>query len=560
VLLALSFPFPSIGIFAWIGIVPLLFALKNSSGKSAFINGIICGFTFFLITIYWIQVFGYVAWFLLALALSLWTGIFAAGTRWLILNCSSLGQVFMIPLLWSIVEYSRSAGPWGFGWANLGSTVANNHIASIASFAGEIGLSYVIALVNVLFFILADSLLNEIIAKKYARPNANIPGNSTKNIPRISIAAISILVLLFISAFASCSENKTVSANSEKLHGKTRNEYLDDNTGSKTISVSMIQPNIPQYVKLNSANNSAIKKIYKEMTLKAITQSKEDAPDMIVWPESVILEYANNDQDYYKGITDTIADHGASFLYGTLTRVGTDTIFNNAVFIDANKKTQVYHKIHLVPFGEYVPARKLVESVNSMAKLVVDKTAGSSYSVFDFQSKHALKHGLEYEQGRNLSNSKQNIRNGQYTKGKFSSIICFESADSALVGRMVRNGARLIIVLTNDGWFGDTAALEQHFRIGRIRAIEYGVPLIQASNTGVSGAIASDGTVLNKALSNKRVILNEKIGFAPKPSFYTSIEPWMPIMLILLFISGLVAFTGNHRASRRANKSYAFLE
>jgi apolipoprotein N-acyltransferase len=560
VLLALSFPFPSVGFFAWVGIIPLLFALKHGSGKAAFFNGVIFGFTFFLITIYWIQVFGYVAWFLLALVLSLWTGIFAVGTHWFILNFSSPGQVFMIPLLWSIVEYGRSVGRWGFGWANLGSTVANNHVASIASFAGEIGLSYVIVLVNVLFFILAGGLCSEIIVKKSARSNANFSRNTPKNIPRISIAVISILVLLSVSVFASFSEDKSVSASSEipynKAFNKTRDGILDADTRSKTISVSMIQPNIPQYVKLNSANNDAIKKIYKEMTLKALAQSKEDPPDVIIWPESVIVEYANCDQEFYKGITDTIVGSGASFLYGTLSHGGTDTIFNNAVFTDINKKTLVYHKIHLVPFGEYVPARNLVESINDMAGLVADKTAGSSYNVFDFQSKHAI----NFEQGRNLSNSKQNIRNGQYTEGKFSSIICFESADSVLVGKMVRNGARLIIVLTNDGWFGDTAALEQHFRIGRIRAIEYGVPLIQASNTGVSGVIDSDGTVLNKALSNKRIILRGKVGFALKPSFYASIEPWMPVVLILLFISGIAAFTGNHRRNRRANKTHAFLE
>jgi apolipoprotein N-acyltransferase len=344
--------------------------LKSTSGKLAFVNGILFGFTFFAITIYWIQVFGYVAWFLLALVLSLWMGVFAAVTRWIIHNFGSTGQALMTPLLWSIVEYGRSLGPWGFGWANLGSTVDNAFIASIASFVGETGLSYVIVLVNVLLFILSYDLYKEIIAEKNTRSNVNI----SKNIPRISMIAVSMLVLLLFSVSASVSASFSKSRTPE------------------SISVSLIQPNIPQYVKINSANNDTVKKTYKEMTLKALACPDKDVPDMIIWPESVIVEYANNDQEFYNGIADVITDKGASFLYGALSYNGADNIYNNAVFVGPSGKPQTYQKIHLVPFGEYVPARKLVESVNNMAGLVADKTAGSNYRVFNIRREYERKY------------------------------------------------------------------------------------------------------------------------------------------------------------------------
>jgi apolipoprotein N-acyltransferase len=219
------------------------------------------------------------------------------------------------------------------------------------------------------------------------------------------------------------------------------------------------------------------------------------------------------------------ASRNTALLYGTLSRDKRNVIHNNAVFSDANRNVRSYQKMHLVPFGEYVPMRRLIERVNGKAKLVVDKTSGTNFAVFDFNN-------------TDNDNASSNSKSGQkyVANGKFSSIICFESADSALVGNMVRKGARMIFVLTNDGWFGDSAALPQHYRISRMRAIEYGVPVIQAANTGVSGIIDKHGqTVLNTA-TNRRTIIKSRVSFSRNPSKYTSLGPWIPYLFCLIFI------------------------
>ncbi len=195
---------------------------------------------------------------------------------------------------------------------------------------------------------------------------------------------------------------------------------------------------------------------------------------------------------------------------GGLNHVNGD-IYNSAFYINAQGVCQEYRKIHLVPFGEYMPMRSVVERLNDMAKLVRDIKPGSSYKVF---------------------NTPKDTRG---LTGKFSTIICFESSDSALVGKMVRNGARMIVVITNDAWFGDTAAIMQHFRITRMRAVEYGIPIIQAANTGVSGIIGSSGKVILRTGVEKQQLLYGTAAFAAKPSFFARFG-YLIIYLYLAFL------------------------
>lgn len=477
-LLAVPFVYPSTGVMAWFALVPLFFAIKGGRLKDSLISGAIFGAVFFSVLLYWIQIFGYIAWLSLSLVLSIWMILFALGTRLVMENYTPTAQLVLVPALWATCELGRSLGPWGFAWGYIGLNVDNIYILRIASYFGELGIGFLIVLVNLLLFYIAADI---------------------ENGKRRAIVFGLVLLILLLSV-------PVIDVLKNDLTKKTAREEL---------KVAIIQPNIAQSLKADLSNNEKIKAIYLSMTKQAI----KFKPDLIVWPESVFASMVNEEQEYLSKITDMISSTNAELIFGGISMDVQGKTYNNAIYIDGQGKYWSYQKIHLVPFGEYMPFRPFVEMINSMAKFVEDRTPGKEYRVFNMAKDSRL-------------------------LGRFSTVICFESSDSRLVGRMVQNGARMIVVITNDGWFGKTAALEQHFRITRMRAAEYGVPVIQAANTGVSGIIESNGRVSIRAHKNKQAILVRQIAFSKRPSFYSRfgylITYLFPAMLLVGVLAGVL--------------------
>jgi apolipoprotein N-acyltransferase len=519
-LLAFTFPDYSVNTLAWFALVPFLVAqylsmikrstsdrsgIYSNSNSSTYLKlaayGFLFGFIFCVLLLSWIRVFGYISWISLAVALSVFYAVFGAGTQMIMRNFNAPGRFVMIPVFWMLLEYLRSNGAWGFGWGNIGSTVENTHILSIASYVGEIGLGGVVVSFNVLLFEASKALFVRI---------------KTTNV-RAAIIVITIIVIFTGIQYMDESDRD----NAKEEH----------NSPGYEISITVIQPNIPQSLKVSGKYNETIKSIYADMTGQALSDSTGYMPDLLVWPESVLVSYAADEKPFYGAMKEYVNRAGSSFLFGTIDKDNKDKIYNNAVFAAPGKQEQSYQKIHLVPFGEFMPMRGAVEKVNKMAKLVTDKSPGDNYSVFNL-SPNPNTHKVD---------SKRSIRKSGYDEVGFSSIICFESADSALVGKLVSEGARMIVVLTNDGWFKDPAALEQHFRISRMRAVEYGVPVVQVANTGVTGFIDKNGRVTKKTAIKKRSILRGTVEPAVRPAVFAVFRPWLPYLLGAVFAIGIAS-------------------
>ncbi|MBE0447729.1 MAG: apolipoprotein N-acyltransferase [Actinobacteria bacterium] len=470
ILLALSFPYPSIGILAWVGIIPLLFAIKRSDFKITPVLGLVSGVIFFSILLYWILIFGFMAWVALSLFLSLSFILFTSGA-WVAMQAyRSTAQLLIIPSLWATCEYIRSLGPLGFAWGNIGSAVNNPYLLWIASYTGEIGLGFVIVLVNlVLFQILGTGDMRE----------------------RMRFAVTGILVLMLAVV--------VWPAIGMLVHDLGKGS-------SKVINVALVQPNIEQRVKLDTSNNGLIKARYLVMTREAL-RSK---PNLVIWPENIFVSFMSDEKKFIEETKRILNPTKTSLVFGGIDDIE-GNIYNNAFYLNQEGTLQSYRKIHLVPFGEYVPVRGLVEQLNSMAKLVIDYTPGDDYKVFD-----------------------------THHNGTFSTVICFESSDSRLVRRMVRNGARMLIVITNDGWFGKTAAAEQHFQISRMRAVEYGIPVIQAANTGISGIVSRSGEVKARTKLNEKRVLYGSIAFASEPSFFARFGYMMPYFYVIIILAAIL--------------------
>lgn len=249
-------------------------------------------------------------------------------------------------------------------------------------------------------------------------------------------------------------------------HGAYHDRPLSENP--RIVRVALTQGNIPQSVKWEAVAREKILEIYQKLT----ELSSYDQPDIIIWPEAAYPGYFNRDYEQIR-ILELVRKIGVPVLVGSPHWGGDDRAFNSAYLIGADGDVkQRYDKIRLVPFGEYVPLGPLLAWLKPMAETlgVSDFSAGKDFTVFQ-------------------------TMNGEVS---FSSLICFEDTFPVLAREFTRRGADFLAVITNDAWFGPTSAGYQHEQASIFRAIENGVPVVRAANTGVSSFISARGQVLSR--------------------------------------------------------------
>lgn len=232
--------------------------------------------------------------------------------------------------------------------------------------------------------------------------------------------------------------------------------------------ISLIQGNIPQDLKWEYTVREQIMQIYSKLTELA----SFDQPDLIIWPEASYPGYFNQDTDAEK-LRQLFKKLNVPAVIGAPHLAEQNRAYNSAYLVDAegNIKSR-YDKQHLVPFGEYVPLKIVFGWLEPLAYSlgVSDFTAGQGSVIFKTPNDELA----------------------------FSILICFEDIFPALARRSVDQGAEFLGVITNDAWFGPTSAAEQHLQASVFRAIENGVPVVRAANTGVSAFIDSRGRVLER--------------------------------------------------------------
>jgi apolipoprotein N-acyltransferase len=241
---------------------------------------------------------------------------------------------------------------------------------------------------------------------------------------------------------------------------------LTEKSYSQNLKVSLIQGNIPQEIKWDEKSWEGILNKYIALT----KQANQDKPDVIIWPETAFPGYFGFRQQLDEKIILLPKELKVSLLFGAIT-VEDYSIYNSAILISSEGKVlEIYHKLHLVPFGEYVPFRGLFSFLPQLAVLG-DFTPGGKYTIFSL--------------GKNASQ-------------KFSALICFEDTIPELSRQFVKNGANLLVNITNDAWFKDTSAPFQHLQTSVFRAIENRTALVRSANTGVSAFIDREGRIIDR--------------------------------------------------------------
>ncbi|MBI1953631.1 MAG: apolipoprotein N-acyltransferase [Candidatus Omnitrophica bacterium] len=442
-LLVLAYPPFDLGWLAWIALVPWLFSLEKATARQAFRRSYLVGFLFFGGTIWWVGHVTIVGTVLLAAALALYFGLWGwlAQKFFLPLTAYRL-PLFTLPASWALVEFLRSNLLTGFGWNLLAHTQWNwLPLIQMADLTGAYGVSFLVVLVNVAVW-------------RLLRPPKAGGG-----------LAMTIALPVFLLAGA-------------LSYGAVRLHQLD-RAHSPSFRVAVLQGNIPQFEKWDEQFAESIWLRYETLTLEAAL----GRPDLIIWPETSVPGFL--DEPAVRQRLTTLARLVETPLLVGVPAASADgsRFFNRALLVDSRGGlTEHYDKLHLVPFGEYLPLTPILGWLRQLV-LMGDFSPGSRHTVF---------------------------RPASAPVPDFSVLICFEDLFQSLPRRFVKEGARWLVVITNDAWFGRSAASLQHLQASVFRAVESRVWVVRAANTGWSGFVDPSG----RRLPYPRQIPRFEAGFA----------------------------------------------
>ncbi len=480
--LVFAFPPFNLSFLALVCIAPLLVSLQGMDRAAAFRSGLLFGLVYFLGTQYWIyHSINHYGGLLLPVSLAvvlllclyeaLYTAFFGLLTAEA-LRRTDLPLTITAAPLWVSLEYVRGYLFTGFPWSLLGYTQHNAvPLIQISDLTGVYGVSLLVILVN--------TALSDLVLLKRRRAERPL------HPPAKAILSAAAVVLVMAAAL---------------LYGFRR---LDATPAAKDegrrVRVSIVQGNIDQSVKWDPGRQRSILQTYKRLTRASL----RDDPDMIVWPETALPFYYGTDRTLTEEVNGFVREIGVPLLTGTVLIKGENhgagtgpryTLSNSAVLIGGDGKlSYVYDKIHLVPFGEYVPLKKLLFFVDRLVEGIGDYQAGRDYVKADT------------------------------SWGRFSTVICYEIIFPGLVRRFFTGDGDLIVNITNDAWFGRTSGPYQHFGISVFRAVENRKPLVRAANTGISGFIDASGRVLASTRLFEEGYLTADIVMnrGSDPSFYS---------------------------------------
>lgn len=456
-LLALSYPYADAYILAWFMPAVLLWCIRKSSLKMSIVYGLVFGSGFFITLLYWISVFGMLPLIALAIFQSLFIMLFAFVVRLRFQNISKWQRLIVIPSLWVSIEWLRSLGMFGFTWGDLGySQYKAIPLIQMASVTGIWGMSFLIMMFNTAF---ADLITDYkcVIDRKKAM---------------FRISSVLLLISLLICLGYSYSHKV--------------------NESGKIIGAAIIQGNINQDTEEDTV---FVDRSWTEYSSMSSDAAKQGA-DIIIWPETVVPGNMA-DTDTRDKVLNIASEAGADILAGAWDRDNVGRIFNSAFLISPDRQIMgKYHKSRLVPFGEFVPARKYLPFLKYYQVTPYDSSPGTESGVLD---------------------------NG---KVKIGIAICFESIFPYISRENSKSGAEIICVITNDCWYDKTAAARQHMAMSVLRAVENHRYLLRAASTGISCIIDQNGRIIKQSRVKEKTIISGDVSAISDMTFYSRFGDW----------------------------------
>jgi len=476
ILLVLSYPKFDFWFLMWGALIPFMFALDKKTFGQAFRIGFLCGCIFFGGTLYWFihttssgVVPGFLAFLgtvLLVLYLSLYFGLF--GCAWVLFRKRTMiWKLFLLPSAWVALEFLRDRLFTGFGWVSLGhSQYKILPLIQIVDVTGMFGISFLIVMVN---YFLKETLTAFTDSRKES----------------MSAIHLSFFILLSIWLFVFA-------------YGMI---HLIPTQQLEETKIAIVQGNVEQDRKWDNSAWPEIMEKYLALTEEAA----ETKPDIIIWPETAFPGYLWEAQGRFDKLKEFVADMKVPLLVGIATREG-GRYHNSAILVSENgEEIAQYNKLHLVPFGEFIPFREQIPFISYFIP-IGDFSPGEELTLFPIRSDAAA--------------SKPENK-------YFSVLVCFEDTVSGVSRKLVNNGANLLVNITNDGWFLDTKAPFLHLQASVFQAVQNRRSLVRATNTGVSCFVDQFGRIYSavKDRQGRKTYISGlsvgKVAFNNKRSFYT---------------------------------------
>jgi len=458
-------------------------SIEKQSIKRAFQYGLLAGFTHFITQLYWIVValghYGHlpvpvavIPLVLLCLYLSLYPAAFSVLVR------HFQGSPFPIvraAVFWVGLEYLRGQLLSGFPWCLLGHSQHQiTSLIQIADICGVYGVSFLILLCNGVVYRLFLG----------------------RRVPRRRVRWEFAVTVILVGA--------------SLLYGRHRTLAPDPGRTPHTLSTAVVvQGNIDQSVKWNPEHQERTLAVYEGLTESASGLGAQ----LIVWPETAVPFFFQDNSTFSQRVVSIARASNASLAFGSPAYEQMDGIItyrNRAYLIPSgNLPPQHYDKVHLVPFGEYVPLKRFLFFVDRLVPAAGDFTPGLTTSPLYASP---LSMGI---------------------------LICFEAIFPELSREAARKGANVLINITNDAWFGMTSAPHQHLSMAVFRAVENKMPLIRAANTGFSTFVTPHGEILDRSELFEEAVLAASLPIhEPRLTVYARIGDLFALSCLLLVLLG----------------------
>ncbi|MFQ5963971.1 MAG: apolipoprotein N-acyltransferase [Candidatus Scalinduaceae bacterium] len=460
-LLSFSFPSPGISVLIWIALVPWCIILLT--GYKVGLFSYLIGALFFIFNLSWLRFVTYPGWILLSLYLAAYLLAFSVISQYLYRRLR-LPLVCIVPFVWVAFEYLRSFPFMGFPWFFLGhSQYQNLYIIQIADITGVYGVSFLVILFNAA---IAD-LTRQLLLKRKFKLRIDVLAIANKNrILNYFTIIVPCLLLCFSLTYGYFSLNS----------------YKSSQDGP---TVCVVQGNIPQSVKIDPDEKQQEEILMKYVNLSLGTNGK--GIDLIVWPETMVPGILNINPEILDRQIDRLSKEsmqkvanttGASLIVGG-TAIDVNEkhplYFNTAFYYDSQGQLiDRYDKIHLVPFGEFIPLEDYFPFLARLVPYEVSLSSGKRRTMFELDAKKADK------------------------VFKFGVIICYEDTVAPLVRDYGREGVDFMLNITNDAWFCDSSELDQHLAMMVFRAVENRICIVRAANTGISSFVAASGEIYDR--------------------------------------------------------------
>ncbi|HYS55312.1 MAG TPA: apolipoprotein N-acyltransferase [Thermoanaerobaculia bacterium] len=467
VLFALAFPNAAMGWLIFIAPIPLFIILARATrARDAFLLGWISQFTAWLIMVPWVvrvmshygglpYITGLLIFVAMCIVLGLYGGLFG-----LVVYRIRPGDPFhrwlLIPLAWAAIEYGRTYLLTGFPWNLIaGAIVDYTPLLQFDRVAGPYALGVLI--------LIPSATVAWLIA---TRPHGM----------RVTAVVASVTILCFVWWATGLVAEKLIARQS-----------------GPTYTAALVQPNISQEMRWDARSLTEIFQRMMNMTDTAI----RSGASIVIWPESTVpLSYSTT--DFFRNEIESVSHHSAvDIILGSVAEDPEDPnrIWNAAFLVSGGRTIGHYDKIRLVPFGEYVPLRKMLFFASKLVHQVGN---------FQFGTKETPLAGVL----------------------RYGPAICYEIVFPQIPRTQVVHGANVLVTITNDAWYDGTSAPRQHLNQARLRAVETDRYLLRAGTTGISAFVDPTGRIVEEIPMNRQGIIYARFQPRHTTTLYVRLGDW----------------------------------